>query len=168
MIAAELLARLDGVHPRGTGRWSSHCPAHEDRSPSLSIREGADGRILLHDFGGCTPGEIVAALSLELKDLFADTPLSKGQRPAPKPVRVDRLATAFRFEISALEHRLHAERILDAAFGLDIAELNDCDLDRAIHLAAHAHHSSDRADLFEDVADALRTKAWGVSQCKTN
>ncbi|WP_037281989.1 DUF7146 domain-containing protein [Rubellimicrobium mesophilum] len=30
------------------------CPAHGDRSPSLSIKDGQDGRLLLHCFAGCS------------------------------------------------------------------------------------------------------------------
>lgn len=53
------------------GSWSSQCPAHEDRSPSLSIREvEADGRVLLHCFAGCHVTEICDALGLSLSDLF--------------------------------------------------------------------------------------------------
>lgn len=69
MIEA-FLERLEGVRPRGRGKWSAHCPAHKDKSPSLSIAEGVDGRILLHDFAGCSSNDIVAALNLALKDLF--------------------------------------------------------------------------------------------------
>ncbi|WP_216819082.1 hypothetical protein [Thiohalocapsa sp. ML1] len=45
MDAELLLGRLDGVIRTGEGRWSARCPAHEDRSPSLSVR--LDGERLL-------------------------------------------------------------------------------------------------------------------------
>ena len=38
-----------------------HCPAHEDRTKSLSWRI-AEGRLLLHCFAGCTFDEIRGAL----------------------------------------------------------------------------------------------------------
>lgn len=38
------------------------CPAHNDRAPSLSIRELDDGRALLHCFAGCAYPEILAAV----------------------------------------------------------------------------------------------------------
>ena len=49
------------------GRWhgcsgSACCPAHEDRSPSLSITDGRDGRLLLHCFAGCSFAAIAKAL----------------------------------------------------------------------------------------------------------
>jgi len=49
MTAAQrLLDRLDGVKRVADGRWMAKCPAHEDKRPSLSIRETDDGRVLLH------------------------------------------------------------------------------------------------------------------------
>lgn len=69
MSAATLLDRLQGVRQSGQGRWLARCPAHEDRSPSLSIRE-ADDRTLIHCFAGCSPHDVVAAVGLTLGDLF--------------------------------------------------------------------------------------------------
>lgn len=43
------------------GKGMCRCPAHQDRSPSLSVREAQD-RVLLHCFTGCTFEQIVAAL----------------------------------------------------------------------------------------------------------
>jgi hypothetical protein len=49
----------------------ARCPAHEDRTASLSIGVGRDGQILLHDFGGCDTAKILRALGLRFSDLFA-------------------------------------------------------------------------------------------------
>lgn len=69
MTAEALLGLLSGVkcNPRG---WSSRCPAHNDKSPSLSIREGDDQKILLRCFAGCTIEEICSALQIQKRDLF--------------------------------------------------------------------------------------------------
>lgn len=64
MTADALLSRLDRVKKTGSGKWLACCPAHDDRSPSLSIRETDDGRILLHDFAGCAVEEILSAVGL--------------------------------------------------------------------------------------------------------
>ncbi len=72
MTAATLLSRLDRVRPTGAGRWIARCPAHDDRSPSLSIRELDDGRVLVHDFAGCGPAEILAAVGLTFTDLMPE------------------------------------------------------------------------------------------------
>jgi hypothetical protein len=74
MSADAVLARLDGMKPAGAGRWLARCPAHPDRCPSLSIRELDDGRLLIHDFGGCEVGDVLAAVGLTLADLFPDRP----------------------------------------------------------------------------------------------
>lgn len=72
MSVAKLLDRLDGARQTGPGRWIAKCPAHEDRSPSLSIRELDDGRCLIHDFGGCGTEAVLDALGLEMQVLFAE------------------------------------------------------------------------------------------------
>lgn len=48
----------------------AQCPAHEDRTASLSVGTGADGRILLRCFAECSVYEITSALGLEMTDLF--------------------------------------------------------------------------------------------------
>jgi hypothetical protein len=77
-----LLSRLEGVRKTGADRWIARCPAHSDRSPSLSIRELGDGRILLFDFGAqCDAGAILAAVGLELDALFPPRPGDDKRRP---------------------------------------------------------------------------------------
>ena len=46
------------------------CPAHEDRTASLSINTGDDGRVLLRCHGGCDVDDILQAVHLERRDLF--------------------------------------------------------------------------------------------------
>ena len=64
-----VLDRLEGVRQREVG-YQALCPAHDDHEPSLSITEGEDRRALLKCFAGCSTEDIVAALDLEMKDLF--------------------------------------------------------------------------------------------------
>lgn len=66
----QLLDRLDAVRETGAGRWIARCPAHDDRHPSLSVRETADGTVLLKCWTGCGAADVVAAVGLELRDLF--------------------------------------------------------------------------------------------------
>jgi putative DNA primase/helicase len=65
----KVLGRLEGVRQLN-GSWKALCPAHEDREPSLSVTEGDDGRALLKCFAGCKNPEVVAALDLDMSDLF--------------------------------------------------------------------------------------------------
>jgi hypothetical protein len=74
--AQRLLDRLGGkIKQTSPSRWICRCPAHEDRCPSLSIRELEDGRLLIHCFAGCGAADIVSAVGLTLADLF-DKPLN--------------------------------------------------------------------------------------------
>jgi putative DNA primase/helicase len=50
------------------------CPGHDDRTPSLSVHKGANGRVLLKCHGGCPTEKVVAALGLTMADLFDDRP----------------------------------------------------------------------------------------------
>lgn len=64
-----VLSRLDRVRKAGAG-WSARCPAHEDRTASLSIAVGNDGRLLAHCFAGCSVHDVVGAIGLTISDLF--------------------------------------------------------------------------------------------------
>lgn len=70
MTAAALLDRLHHVRQTGPGRWIARCPTHDDRRPSLSVRELDDGRVLVHCFAGCGADEVVHAVGLTLADLM--------------------------------------------------------------------------------------------------
>ena len=86
MTADSLLSRLDKPRRTGEGRWMARCPAHNDKRPSLTVRELPDGRVLLHCFGGCDAHAVVSAVGLELSDLFPEKPLEPGKserRPFP-------------------------------------------------------------------------------------
>ena len=64
-----LLSKLEGVRKSGNGHVA-RCPAHADRSASLSVCEGRDGRALVKCFAGCELLAIVHAVGLEVADLF--------------------------------------------------------------------------------------------------
>jgi len=67
MSPDDLLGRLKRVRRSGNG-YTALCPAHNDRTPSLSIRQGASCRILLHCFGGCPSAAILEALALDKRE----------------------------------------------------------------------------------------------------
>lgn len=67
----DLIGSKTGKTPtKSGGGYSSRCPAHEDEHPSLSIKEGSDGKILINCFSGCPIEAICASLGLEISDLF--------------------------------------------------------------------------------------------------
>lgn len=75
-----VLKRLDHVKRSGEGKYLAACPAHEDRTPSLSIREAGDGTVLLRCWAGCETSTVLAVLGLEWRDLFPRRQRSRGHR----------------------------------------------------------------------------------------
>jgi hypothetical protein len=67
---SNVLSHLHKVKRTGEDKWQALCPAHDDKRPSLSIREAEDGKVLLKCWSGCGAAEIVSALGLSLADLF--------------------------------------------------------------------------------------------------
>jgi putative DNA primase/helicase len=61
MEIQEIVTLLGGGVKSGRN-WLVRCPAHGDRSPSLSIRKGREGRVLVHCFAGCSYAEIQTQL----------------------------------------------------------------------------------------------------------
>ena len=95
-----ITARLDRVTRAGKG-LKACCPAHDDKGPSLSVREGDDGRVLLHCHAGCSTAAVVAAMGLSMADLFPPSNIPRRPPPAPGVSRRD-LHIAADFERSIL------------------------------------------------------------------
>lgn len=73
MTADAIVARLDFCRPTGNGTWLARCPAHEDKSPSLTIKDVGGGRTLLHCFAGCGANDVLTAIGLEWDALYPPT-----------------------------------------------------------------------------------------------
>jgi len=58
---AESIAKALGGRKAGGG-WMARCPAHDDRTPSLSIRDADDGKVLVRCHTGCDQMLVIAAL----------------------------------------------------------------------------------------------------------
>ena len=84
MSAETLLSRLSKVRKMGADRWMACCPAHADKSPSLSVRELSDGRILIHCWTGCSAESILDSVGLTFDDLFPER-LPELSYPRVKP-----------------------------------------------------------------------------------
>lgn len=70
MNLQNILSRLDGVRKgSGEGQYMAKCPAHEDRSPSLGVKDNGD-KIIINCFAGCSVDDVVSAIGLKLTDLF--------------------------------------------------------------------------------------------------
>ena len=110
----KLLTRLEKVKGRN-GSWTACCPAHEDKGPSLAVRENEDGRILLHCFAGCETANVLDAIGMDMTDLFP--PDSKRReypvegKPSMKPA----------FFASDLMRIIHFEALVVQIVAFDIA-----------------------------------------------
>lgn len=79
-----LLSRLNGVKNTGRDKWLALCPAHNDRSPSLSIKQ-IDDRILIRCFAGCGYLDVLAAIGLDASAMFPDKVCSPYEKMKPAP-----------------------------------------------------------------------------------
>lgn len=123
-----ILPLLTKVRQRQPGQWSACCPSHDDQGPSLSVRETPEEAVLLHCFAGCSVHEIVAALGLQMEDLFPPR-----QPSGREPKRTPRLLTAGQ----ALE-LLEREALLVVVAAANILHgvvLTQTDLDRLTRAA---------------------------------
>jgi hypothetical protein len=112
------VARLADARLASKG-WVARCKAHADRTPSLSIREGRDGRTLVRCFAGCEPAAIAKALGLQVSDLFADAP-QRVRRPSvlPRAPQASEVEASLQHELA----RIVAEESKVAGF--DVATLS--------------------------------------------
>ena len=63
MTASPAAALAQALRGRRTGStWMARCPAHDDRSPSLSISSSKDGKVLVCCHAGCDQRDVIAAL----------------------------------------------------------------------------------------------------------
>lgn len=109
MTVDVLLSRLDKVRQTGADRWIACCPAHEDRSPSLAIRSIDDGRVLVHCFAMCGVDSILAAVGLEISDLFPEKPEPRYE----KSHRRERFSA-----MDVLRALAHETMVVDCAVGM--------------------------------------------------
>ena len=130
----KLLHRLTHVRHRGHGQWSARCPAHEDRGPSLTVKELDDGKLLLHCFSGCSVEDVVGAVGLTVADLFpARGPRGPGAGSKPQRLKVPAYQA---LEILVLEAQLIA------IVGSDMVKrktINDVDHQRLLKAVGRVH-----------------------------
>jgi hypothetical protein len=144
------LPLLDGVRPRGSGRWSARCPAHDDRTPSLQVTPG-DKAILVKCWSGCSLEEICASLSIRPADLFfhaidPDPHKRKAaalQRDRQRAVR-ERHADQQGALIDALRE---ADTFVQSRRNLDISSWSDTYLQRELDALADAYGLLEKENL---------------------
>jgi hypothetical protein len=137
-MTANEFASLLNARRIGPGRWMAKCPGHPDRTPSLSIATGRDGRVLVRCWAGCDTKAVLNAAGLAWADLFAGSP--------PTPAKLD----ALRLLQDAKERSVYVEgkkrreafervrcwRAVVTALGAKLARCSEDDaLTRAFHTA---------------------------------
>ena len=86
---ANILERLDGANETSRGQWEARCPAHDDRTASLCVGTGDDGRALVTCQAGCTIEAVCEAAGLTLADLYSERPAGgNGRARGKKPGRI--------------------------------------------------------------------------------
>ena len=133
-----VLAQLTKVRQRQPGQWSACCPAHADRGPSLSVREFPSGAVGVYCFAGCSVGAVVAALGLDMSDLFPPRQVTGNE-----PKRTPRLLTAGQ-ALELLDREAHLVAVA-AANVLHGVVLNQNDLTRITQAAGRIHWLHDES-----------------------
>ena len=62
VYSAEEIAYQLGKRKQQGKDWLCCCPAHDDKNPSLSLRDGDDGKLIVHCYTGCSFQEVFKAL----------------------------------------------------------------------------------------------------------
>jgi putative DNA primase/helicase len=79
-VAQEIALTLGG-HRSGEG-WVCHCPAHQDKVPSLSLRDG-ETALLVHCFAGCSNSAVLDVL--RSRGLLLSRSKTSRRSPSPRP-----------------------------------------------------------------------------------
>jgi hypothetical protein len=74
-MTAESIAKALGGRKAGGG-WTARCPAHDDRRPSLTIRDADSNKVLVRCHSGCDQYRVIAAL--RVRGLWAEN--------SPRPI----------------------------------------------------------------------------------
>lgn len=79
-----VLDSVKGVRRNGAG-YMAICPAHDDHNPSLSIKVGDTGKVVLRCFAGCTFEQVLSACGLTSDDLCDTRQLSTARNAPDRP-----------------------------------------------------------------------------------
>jgi len=80
MNVDHILDQLESVRRIKPDQWVACCPAHEDSTPSLAIRDTGD-KLLMRCYAGCTFQEIADALGMHPREFFRDSKEPKSGIP---------------------------------------------------------------------------------------
>ena len=159
MASAREIANGLGGYRSGTG-FVCRCPAHDDRSPSLSVRE-LNGKLLVHCFGGCPQAAVIAAL--QVCRLWPSGQEPRNLKPVvrlpPRRSETDdhqRIARALQFGAKPRIHEARSQRAISTAASSHstmISPAPSCGSTRSVHLVMtkRATRSFDHASSLSSV-----------------
>jgi hypothetical protein len=109
-MSAQLIAKALGGKKVGAS-WLALCPAHEDHfKPSLALRDGGDGRVLVRCHAGCDQRTVIAALRARgLWGANGNASSSWQQRPRPSGAGPDPDAALRRSALAIWQAALPAQ-----------------------------------------------------------
>ena len=85
-MSAEAIAKALGGRKVGSA-YVARCPAHNDHTPSLALRDGSDGKLLVRCHAGCTQNAVITRLKgnglWPHKGIGPVRPLVRGEAPTP-------------------------------------------------------------------------------------
>jgi len=166
MTLHAFLNKLNGVRQTRHG-WMACCPAHHDRTPSLSLRIGNDGTTLIYCFAGCSIKQICDALGITPSDLFPDSKRLTPQR-SQSPKNLPRIPS---FDWRKYSHELmfysedrflHGHAVLTQAKGLDISGWTPEEINIVSNAVCDAIQDIDESERVADLAFNLR--AYGLEE----
>ncbi|TKB91790.1 MAG: hypothetical protein E8D41_09965 [Nitrospira sp.] len=149
MRAAELAERITGAMQFGE-KWKACCPAHQDRRPSLTFKDG-NKCILLKCFAGCALDEICQALQLRPSDLFFDAIDRDPQRRKRASQQRERQRQALEQDAhqegAVIDALREADYFIRSRQGLDISQWSHARLDAELNALADAYTLLEHEDL---------------------
>jgi hypothetical protein len=159
MTPEQIADTLSKSKSAGRGKWVARCPAHDDHTPSLSIREGREGRTLIRCWAGCELNDILAAAGLRVADLFPGFP--------PSPDKLRELESERRIleatqQMRRAEQRERADkyrRLRDVCDALAARLSRMPDGEDADGMAALFHSVLDKLRLIEATFDAEESQS---------
>lgn len=82
MSLSNILAKLDKVKRVNGTQYKALCPVHNEKTPSLSIKEASNGDVVAYCHGcGANGIEVVSALGLDRSELFRESYQMSEEKP---------------------------------------------------------------------------------------
>jgi len=137
------------------------CPAHDDRTPSLSVSRGERG-ILLNCFAGCRMEDVCAAFGVTVRDLFYDATRFPHRRigpTTPRPSTLPSRRQLFDLLDYADDLAMRADDVCHLARDISIEQWTESQLDTALACVGQAYADQERARLIENVVNGFRQRA---------